>query len=113
MAAGAYLLGSVPNVRFYANLFNLVVARDWHYRDAGVLDHTYFRFFTFRSLQRALTDAGFSVCRLEGLNQGGRGGWSARTIADRSFRRLLLMASLGGARDIKYLQIGFLAKMAD
>ena len=28
MAPGAYLVGSVPNVRFYGNLFNLLIARD-------------------------------------------------------------------------------------
>jgi hypothetical protein len=36
MAHGSYLVGSLPNVRFYRNLFNLIVARDWHYQDSGV-----------------------------------------------------------------------------
>lgn len=109
MVPGAYLVGSLPNVRFYGNLFNLLVGRDWHYRDAGILDRTHFRFFTFRSVRRSLQDASFEVRRLEGLNAGARISWDVRTLVEWLFRRMLLVLSGGGARDIKYLQIGFLA----
>lgn len=107
MASGCYLVGSVPNVRFYGNLFNLIVARDWHYKAAGVLDRTHFRFFTLRSFRRSLQEAGFEVKRLEGLNEGARPDWRMRTVMERLFRRSLLV--LTAAADIKYLQIGFLA----
>jgi 2-polyprenyl-3-methyl-5-hydroxy-6-metoxy-1,4-benzoquinol methylase len=109
MAPGAYLVGSLPNVRFYGNLFNLIVARDWHYQDANILDRTHFRFFTVRSLRRSLEEASFEVRRLEGLNAGAWTSWNARSLAERLFRRLLIVLSGGAAWDIKYLQIGFLA----
>ena len=109
MAPGSYLVGSLPNVRFYGNLFNLLVARDWHYQDGGVLDRTHFRFFTMRSVRRAFEDAGFSLRRLEGLSEGARLDWTVRTMAERLLRRVLLVLSGGKGRDIKYLQIGFLA----
>ena len=109
MAPGAYLVGSLPNVRFYGNLFNLLVARDWHYRDSGILDRTHFRFFTMRSLRRSLEETGFAVRRLEGLNAGARSRWDVRTVAERLFRRMLIVLSGGAAHDIKYMQIGFLA----
>ena len=109
MAPGAYLVGSLPNVRFYSNLFNLLVARDWHYRDSGILDRTHFRFFTMRSVRRSLEEADFAVRRLEGLNEGARSRWDVRTVVERLFRRMLIVLSGGAARDIKYMQIGFLA----
>jgi 2-polyprenyl-3-methyl-5-hydroxy-6-metoxy-1,4-benzoquinol methylase len=109
MAPGAYLVGSLPNLRFYGNLFNLFVARDWHYQDAGILDRTHFRFFTMRSVRRSLEDARFEVRRMEGLNAGAWTSWDIRTVAERLFRRTLIVLSGGAARDIKYLQIGFLA----
>jgi len=109
MAPGAYLVGSLPNVRFYGNLCNLVIGRDWHYQDAGVLDRTHLRFFTMRSLRRSLEEAGFAVRRMEGLTEGARTGWGFRTLVERMFRLLLLAVPGGAAGDIKYLQIGFLA----
>jgi 2-polyprenyl-3-methyl-5-hydroxy-6-metoxy-1,4-benzoquinol methylase len=109
MAPGSHLVGSVPNVRFSSNLFNLIVARDWHYQNAGILDRTHFRFFTMRSMRRTLEEAGFRVVRLEGLNKGAVSGWSIRAVLERLFRLVLLLASAGAARDIAYLQIGFLA----
>lgn len=109
MAPGAFLVGSLPNVRFYGNLFNLLVARDWHYRDSGILDRTHFRFFTFRSLRRSLEGSGFEVRRLEGLNPGVRHGWSPRALAERALRHALVALSLGAGRDVDFLQIGFVA----
>jgi 2-polyprenyl-3-methyl-5-hydroxy-6-metoxy-1,4-benzoquinol methylase len=106
MAPGSELVGSVPNVRFYGNLFNLIVAGDWHYQDSGVLDRTHYRFFTLRSVRRCLEHAGFEVERLEGLNEGMRSDWHVRTSIERLFRRSLILLS---AADVKYLQIGFRA----
>jgi 2-polyprenyl-3-methyl-5-hydroxy-6-metoxy-1,4-benzoquinol methylase len=109
MAPGCYLVGSLPNVRFYRNLFDLIVARDWHYQDSGILDRTHFRFFTLRSVRRSLEGAAFEVKRLEGLNQLHPWGWDLRTVAERLFRHALIFLSAGAARDINFLQIGFLA----
>ena len=109
MAPGSYLVGSLPNVRFYGNLFNLIVARDWHYQDSGILDRTHFRFFSCKSLRRSLEEAGFGVHRLEGLNEARQLDWSIRTLAERLFRTVLIVLSLGAGRDVKYMRIGFLA----
>jgi 2-polyprenyl-3-methyl-5-hydroxy-6-metoxy-1,4-benzoquinol methylase len=109
MAPGCRLVGSVPNVRYYKNLFNLVVLRDWHYQDAGILDRTHFRFFTFRSVRRGLSEAGFEVKKLEGLNKELQSGWNCRVLAERLFQILLSLISVGTAQDIKFIQIGFVA----
>jgi len=112
MAPGAYLVGSVPNVRFHSNLFNLIVAQDWHYQNNGILDRTHFRFFTFRSFRRSLVDAGFEVKRLEGIARGTEFDWNLRGVVERLFRKILIVVSLGRAWDINYLQIGFLVAHA-
>ncbi len=48
------MVGSVPNVRYFKNLFDLLVLRDWDYKDSGVLDRTHLRYFTLKSLRRSL-----------------------------------------------------------
>lgn len=66
MAAGGRLVGSLPNVRSVWVLLELIFARDWKYRDSGVLDNTHVRFFTFKSARRMLTENGFEIEILKG-----------------------------------------------
>ena len=61
LAENGYIIGSVPNVRYITNLWNLLLKRDWLYTEAGVLDNTHLRFFTPKSIARTLTEAGFSI----------------------------------------------------
>ena len=68
MRPGACLVGSVQNVRCLTNLWELVVGRDWRYRDTGILDSTYLRFFTLKSWRRALESHGYAVEALECIN---------------------------------------------
>ena len=41
---------SIPNVRFWNNLRAFVWRGEWDYKDAGILDNTHLRFFTYKSL---------------------------------------------------------------
>jgi 2-polyprenyl-3-methyl-5-hydroxy-6-metoxy-1,4-benzoquinol methylase len=59
---------SVPNVRYYPVLKQLMVDGDWRYQDSGVLDRTHLRFFTRKSIVRALEQSGLQVRRMEGIN---------------------------------------------
>ena len=61
------LVGSVPNVRFWGNMINLLIRRDWKYEDSGVLDKTHLRFFTRKSLRRLLESAGYRMELLRGI----------------------------------------------
>lgn len=110
MSDDALLVGSLPNVRYHDNLFNLLVKRDWEYQDWGILDRTHFRFFTFGSARRALERAGFDVILMRGLNAFPISGTSLGSIARRVFAYGIRLLSLGHAADTKYLQIGFLAR---
>jgi 2-polyprenyl-3-methyl-5-hydroxy-6-metoxy-1,4-benzoquinol methylase len=62
------LILSLPNVRYYVNVKNLIVHGDWHYQDFGILDRTHMKFYTQRSARRTLSENGFSVERIVGIN---------------------------------------------
>jgi 2-polyprenyl-3-methyl-5-hydroxy-6-metoxy-1,4-benzoquinol methylase len=49
----AHLIGSIPNVRYILNLYELLIKRDWRYVNAGILDRTHKRFFTEKSEKSA------------------------------------------------------------
>jgi signal transduction histidine kinase len=55
---GGSLVVSVPNVAHIDVKLNLLDGR-WEYRDWGLLDRTHLRFFTRRSLDELLRDAGY------------------------------------------------------
>lgn len=58
-APGARLAVSVPNLRFYRLVGNLVFRGEFEYELHGVRDWTHLRWFTRRSLSRMLRDAGW------------------------------------------------------
>ena len=112
IAPGGVIVGSIPNVRFYRNLFNLLFVKDWEYMDSGILDRTHFRFFTEKSLRRSLSSAGFVVEDLRGVNGGLDFGWSKWKLAYSAFATLSIALSLGYFSDIKHMQFAFRARPA-
>ena len=58
-----HVLVSIPNVRHWRILRNLVLHGTWDYVEAGILDQTHLRFFTRKSLLKTLEEAGFHVER--------------------------------------------------
>lgn len=62
------LVASLPNVRGMQNLFELLVKKDWEYKDSGILDKTHLRFFTKKSLYRIINDNGFVIDQFMGVN---------------------------------------------
>lgn len=62
------LVLSLPNVRYYLNVRDLVFKKDWRYEDFGILDRTHLRFFTQKSAVRTLEENGFAVERVVGIN---------------------------------------------
>lgn len=110
IAPGGVLVGSVPNMRHYRALFELLILRDWDYRDTGVLDRTHLRWFTARSLRRSLSRAGFVIERLQGINGGIRFGWSRQRLPHALFGWALIALTLGWWRDIRFMQLAFRAR---
>ena len=62
-----YLVGSIPNVRYYRNVLNFLLFRDWKYTDAGILDKSHLRFYTQKSLRRTFINANWDIEILKGI----------------------------------------------
>ncbi len=101
LASAGVLVASIPNLRYFPVLWELLVFRDFRYRDSGVLDRTHLRFFTARSLIRSLQDAGFCIEQFRMLNP---------LKMRLTFKRILLLAvtlaTLGAYRDLWFRQVG-------
>lgn len=67
---GGRLILSLPNVRYYVNLKDLLIKKDWEYQDFGILDRTHLKFYTQKSTVRMLEANGFQVSHVEGINEG-------------------------------------------
>lgn len=113
LATGGVLVASIPNVRHYLNLFELLVARDWEYREAGILDRTHLRFFTARSLRRTLRQHGYRIDLFRGINGGIRVRWSKWGLMTALFGYLMIALSLGRSRDIIHPQFAVRASITD
>jgi 2-polyprenyl-3-methyl-5-hydroxy-6-metoxy-1,4-benzoquinol methylase len=71
MKPTASLIGSMPNVRFYKNLYAFLIKKDWKYANSGILDYTHLCFFTEKSLKETLIDSGFKIHFFKGINPKG------------------------------------------
>jgi 2-polyprenyl-3-methyl-5-hydroxy-6-metoxy-1,4-benzoquinol methylase len=93
LSSRGVIVSSIPNVRFFRNLFNLVVKGDWRYEDAGILDKTHLRFFTKKSIKSMFESLGYRVIQIKGIN------------ATPSWKVTLFnLVTLGTFSDTRYLQ---------
>lgn len=100
---GGRIVSSIPNMRFWPILSDLIFQGDWRYRDAGVMDRTHLRFFTKKSIQGLFEDSGFIIVEISGINKT----WKT------SVRwRLLNILLLGQLNDCLYPQFAVVAKPA-
>lgn len=63
------IICSIPNVRHYKNLYNLLFRKQWLHEDAGVLDKTHLRFFTEKSIIEMFKILGFEIVAMKGLSR--------------------------------------------
>jgi 2-polyprenyl-3-methyl-5-hydroxy-6-metoxy-1,4-benzoquinol methylase len=99
LAPGGVIVCSIPNVRFFRNLFNLVVRGQWRYEEAGIMDKTHLRFFTKKSIREMFDSLNYHILKLEGIN------------ATPSWRvRLLMLGTFGLVNDTQYLQFACVAQ---
>lgn len=100
LQVGAALVGSIPNVRYVGNLFELLFLKDWQYRDQGVLDRTHLKFFTEKSVRRLFQDHRFLIEQISGVNGVSLKGCSLRTLL-----KIIFILIIGA--DSRFLQFGF------
>ncbi len=96
----AYMIGSLPNVRFLPNIHELLRKKDWEYKESGILDRTHLRFFTEKSIKRDFNNQNFEIEILSGIN-GRTYTWSNKSDIFMNFLKLLL------GKDTEFLQFGF------
>ena len=100
LARDGVIVCSIPNVRYFFTLFDLVVRKKWEYEDAGVLDRTHLRFFTLSSIRSFFDRLGFEVERLEGIH--GLNSWKFTAIN---------ALSLGQLADTRFPQFACVARL--
>lgn len=99
LSENGIVLASIPNVRFIKNLYELLIERDWEYKESGILDSTHLRFFTQKSMCRLFKNAGYQVISIEGIN-----GLNSMKF------KIINLFSLGNLSDTKFSQVICIAK---
>lgn len=59
------IIVSVPNIRHYTTIFNLIIKDLWPYNERGIHDKNHLRFFTLKSTEKIFQDAGFEVVNVK------------------------------------------------
>jgi len=59
MSPSGYLLASIPNVRHYSVIKDLVFKGRFHYVSSGLLDRTHLRFFTKSEIVELFENSGY------------------------------------------------------
>jgi len=95
---GGEVLCSLPNMRYFRVIYNLVFKKEWEYEEAGILDKTHIRFFTINSINNMFQRCGYTITLLEG-NQ------AQSTSSTKSWRyRLFQILTFGNAEDMRHGQ---------
>lgn len=97
---GGAVVASLPNIRYWPILRQLVWNGRWDYTESGILDKTHLRFFARQNIFEMFTNHGFAVERLVGINSKPTG-----------VKFKLLNAILGGRfHEILFLQFAVRAR---
>jgi 2-polyprenyl-3-methyl-5-hydroxy-6-metoxy-1,4-benzoquinol methylase len=62
------IVASIPNIRYYSMLKQLVVYGNWDYKDQGILDRTHLRFFTYKSIIKMFVQLNYTILQMEGIH---------------------------------------------
>lgn len=94
------IIASLPNVRYIKNLYHVLIQKDWHYEDHGILDRTHLRFYTKKSALRMFEELGFRVESCTGINPTS---WKIFDLIN-----LLTFGQLSDARYMQYVVVATL-----
>ncbi len=96
-----FVVASLPNFIFWHNILEVVIRRDWTYKEEGILDRTHLRFFTPKSMKKLFEDTGFEVVHLEGI----------RPSMDKRFRVINFFLHKW-TQEMRFVQYAVIAKPA-
>jgi 2-polyprenyl-3-methyl-5-hydroxy-6-metoxy-1,4-benzoquinol methylase len=101
LAPGGCVVASIPNMRFYDVLKQLIVNKQWQYKEAGIMDFTHIRFFTVESIRDMFVKSGYRVVVLKGIN------YEKMPF----FYYLLNLLTLNAFGDLRYVQYACVARL--
>lgn len=64
-----YVMASIPNIRYYGHMKNLVLKGDWEYENCGIMDRTHLRFFTVNSMRKMFEQCAYKEINIEGIKR--------------------------------------------
>lgn len=99
LKTGGVIIASIPNVRYYRNLVDLVIKGRWDYVEHGILDKSHLRFFTRKSIIGTFEQLDYKIRRIEGMHPT-----SSRTF------KLLNLLCLASLRDARYKHFAVVAE---
>ncbi|MGB9067705.1 MAG: class I SAM-dependent methyltransferase [Candidatus Acidiferrales bacterium] len=112
LSPGGVIVASIPNIRSFPVLWQLVAHARWEYVDAGVLDKTHLRFFTKSSIENMFTTEGYSLESICGINAYAGTGGPGPSRSLWGAYKLVNALLLGKFADMKYIQFAVVAKTA-
>ena len=59
------IIASIPNVRHYTTIINLVIKGYWPYRERGIHDKAHLRFFTLKNIKELFQYPNLEIIRIE------------------------------------------------
>lgn len=68
LADDGSVVSSIPNIRYYYALREVLIEKQWRYRDYGIFDRTHVRFFTQASIVDMFDSSGFDILQIQGIN---------------------------------------------
>ena len=85
LADGGTVVASIPNIRHFSVLWDLIRHNQWRYEERGLLDRTHIRFFTAPTMRALFEDNGWRVLDLVGHNRArwpnsGTDTWKTRAL---------------------------------
>jgi SAM-dependent methyltransferase len=105
---GGKIVASIPNVRYFGNIWRLLVDKNWEYTQDGILDRTHLRFFTYKSIVKTFNDLGYEIESIEGINP-----LEKRNLdrPDRAIKfKILNYILFNQIEDMRYLQFAVIAR---
>lgn len=99
MTPKGVIIASIPNIRYYRKFVDFVIHGNWDYEEAGIMDKTHLRFFTFKSIIKTFDQTGFEIIILEGMHPT-----HSRTY------RIINILLCGLLADLRYQQFAVVAR---
>jgi 2-polyprenyl-3-methyl-5-hydroxy-6-metoxy-1,4-benzoquinol methylase len=59
------IIVSIPNVRHYTTIINLVIKGYWPYRERGIHDKTHLRFFTLKNIKEMFQNTDLKIIKIK------------------------------------------------